>query len=334
MKALVIGGTRNLGPPLVSSLIDRGFEVTVFHRGQTQAPLPPSVERIYGDRSDAAQLEAGVGGRDFDVVIDTTLYNGADAQSAARIFHSRTGRYIMLSTGQVYLVRSGLSRPFQETDYLGPTIPAPARAADLEDWRYGIDKRAAEDALLTAHQAHGFPVTVLRLPMVNSERDHHHRLDGYLGRLGDGGPILIPDGPHLTLRHVYGGDVVRAMVSLSESSSGHGQAYNLSQDEELTIDEFLGTLARIAGAELRTVKVPRQRLEAENLLPACSPFSGLWMSNLDNARSKSELGINYTPLEIYLSKLVAHFSSRPCHQPGYQRRRLELSIAREFDAQR
>jgi len=96
----------------------------------------------------------------------------------------------------------------------------------------------------------------------------------------------------------------------------------------------LGIVARIAGAEVRAVRVPRERLEAENLLPACSPFSGLWMSNLDNGRSKSDLGINYTPLETYLSNLVAHFSSQLCSQPGYQRRSLELSIAREFDAQR
>ena len=50
---LVIGGTRNLGPGVVSSLLDRGFQVTVFHRGQTSAPLPPSVEHLYGD-SDTA----------------------------------------------------------------------------------------------------------------------------------------------------------------------------------------------------------------------------------------------------------------------------------------
>ena len=56
MEALVIGGTRNLGPPLVSSLVDQGYRVTVFHRGQTQASLPGSVRQVYGDRSDEHQL--------------------------------------------------------------------------------------------------------------------------------------------------------------------------------------------------------------------------------------------------------------------------------------
>src|SRR5208282_5818905 len=102
MKALVIGGTRNLGPPLVSRLVDRGFRVSVFHRGQTDGPLPSSVEHLYGDRSDPDRLLSAIGSRSFDVVVDTTLYNGEDAHAAARIFESRARRYIMVSTGQVY----------------------------------------------------------------------------------------------------------------------------------------------------------------------------------------------------------------------------------------
>ena len=307
MDALVIGGTRNLGPPLVSSLVDCGFRVTVFHRGQTDGPLPSSVEHLYGDRSDPDRLASAIGSRSFDVVVDTTLYTGEDASAAARIFESRVRRYIMVSTGQVYLVRTELSRPYREEDYAGPTIPMPEDA--IEDWRYGIDKRAAEDALMLAHRERGFPVTVIRLPMVNSERDHFHRIAGYLARLRDGGPILIPDGPHLELRHVYGADVVRGIVQLAATDIGVGEAYNFSQDEEISIEDFLRLLAAIAGTEVRIVTVPRQRLESDRLLPDCSRFSGLWMSSLDNRRSKRELGMTYTPLPQYLSQLVSYLSS-------------------------
>jgi nucleoside-diphosphate-sugar epimerase len=261
MEALVIGGTRNLGPPLVSSLLDGGFEVSVFHRGQTNAVLPSSVEHLYGDRSDPERLLNAIGSRRFDMVVDTALYTGEDAVAAARIFEGRVRRYIMLSTGQVYLVRPGLSRPYREEDYAGATIPMPEDA--IGDWRYGIDKRAAEDALMLAHRERGFPATVLRLPMVNSERDHFHRIAGYLARLRDGGPILIPEGPHLTLRHVYGGDVVRGIVRLAATDVGVGEAYNLSQDEEVSIEDFLRLLATVAGTDLRIVSAPRKRLESE-----------------------------------------------------------------------
>jgi nucleoside-diphosphate-sugar epimerase len=315
----------------VSGLLDQGFRVTVFHRGQTRAALPQAAHEVFGDRSHADQLLAALGDRSFDVVVDTTLYTGEDARAAARIFQSRVRRYIVLSTGQVYLVRSGLCRPFQEKDYKGATIPAPSveNALEYEEWRYGIDKRAAEDALMMAHREHSFPVTVFRLPMVNSERDHFHRIAGYLARLRDGGPILIPQGPHLKLRHVYGGDVVRAVLQRSTAKGGYGEAYNLSQDEEVSIEAFLEMLAGIAGTGLRVARAPRERLELDRLLPDCSPFSGAWMSTLDNRRSKQELGMTYAPLAEYLPRLVTSIRSGARVPPGYSRRPLELQIARD-----
>ncbi|HKD45522.1 MAG TPA: epimerase, partial [Candidatus Angelobacter sp.] len=59
--------------------------------------------------------------------------------------------------------------------------------------------------------------------------------------------------------------------------------------------------------------------------------SGRWMSQLDNAKSKRELGIKYTPLEVYLGKLVTSFQSAAKRQiPGYRRRQQELALARDL----
>jgi nucleoside-diphosphate-sugar epimerase len=320
MKALVIGGTRNLGPSLVAGLLEAGYQVSVFNRGITPSQLPEDVERLNGDRSDAPQLQAALGRREFDLVIDTTLYTGPDAAAVVRILRGRVGRYVFLSTGQVYLVREGLARPYREQDYDGPVMEDPG-GKDHDDWVYGVDKRAAEDVLADAWNETGFPFTALRLPMVNSERDHHDRIYGYWLRLLDGGPILVPEGAGLPLRHVYGGDVLTAALL-----GRPGRAYNISQDETLTIDDFLDRLAKAAGKPLRIVRVPREKLNAMNLLPACSPFSGEWMSVLDNQRSKQELGMKYTSVNDYLNRLVAYHQQQPRHEPpGYaQQRALEL----------
>jgi hypothetical protein len=64
------------------------------------------------------------------------------------------------------------------------------------------------------------------------------------------------------------------------------------------------------------------------LLPYCSPFSGLWMSSLDNTRSKEELGMRYTPMPVYLEKLVSYFQSAPARKiEGYRQRARELELA-------
>jgi nucleoside-diphosphate-sugar epimerase len=329
MHVLIIGGTRNLGYALVQSLVDLGHEVTVFNRGKTPAALPGSVERLRGDRTDPTHLEAALVGRSFDVVVDNTLYKGPEAETIVRLLKGRVGHYIFLSTGQVYLVREGLERPFRESDYEGRLMPAPKpNTYEYEEWLYGIDKREAEDVLTAAWRDGGFPMTALRLPMVNSARDHFNRLYGYILRLKDGGPILVPETPGYALRHVYGDDVVKAILRLIETGTGKGEAYNISQDETVSLDEFLGIVGEYLGVQPTIIRARRGLLQANGFLPDCSPFSERWMSELDNSRSKTELGMSYTPLRDYLKKLVGFYEANPPPTPAsYRRRAAELNFA-------
>jgi len=313
----VVGGTRNLGHDLVLALRAAGHRVVVVNRGHTPDELPRDVERRVADRTEPAALSAAFSGLAPDAVVDTTLYTGAEAAAVVRLLAGRVGRYVWLSSGQVYLVRPGLPRPFREDDYDGPVMPEPARdGPDWRDWRYGVEKRAAEDVFRAAWTAERFPVTTLRLPMVNSRRDHFRRLARYVRRLRDGGPILVPDEPGHRLRHVDGDDVVAAVLDLLASGRGAGRDYNLSQDETVTLDEFLATVAAFVGVPLRTHAVPRRRLVESGLLLACSPFSDPWMSELDNRRSRTELDLRYTPLATTLERLIRHLQAHPGSDRG------------------
>ncbi len=328
---LVIGGTRNLGPDLVAALLLRGDDVTVLNRGRTPGDLPPAVERLWADRSDPAALAAALADRDFDLVVDTTLYTGAEARAVTRLLHERVGRYVFWSTGQVYLVRTGASRPFREEDYAGPLMPEPPAeaASDHENWVYGMGKRAAEDAFAEALASNGFPYLALRMPMINSLRDHYGRLAAYVRRLLDGAPIVVPDDQDsLTLRHVSGADVVSATLRAADPLVPAGTCVNVSQDEPLTLAAMLEVVGDLLGAQVRLAPVPRARLEAAGLLPACSPWSGRWMSELDNALSKRVLGMRYTPVAQYLQPLVRAARTVPVDSvPGYARRAEELALA-------
>ena len=336
MRILIIGGTRNLGPSIVASLLTEGHQLTVFHRGRTLYDMPRGVEVIYGDRGDRSDCERNFKGREFDAAIDTTLYNGRDAAIAIDVLRDRICQYIFISTGQVYLVREGPQRPFREEDYDGPLMSEPPKDNhfDHDNWVYGIEKRAAEDLLREAHSKHGFPFTALRLPMVNSERDHYHRLQNYLLRMWDGSPVLIPDDAGLPLRHVYGEDVVRAIVLCLENRKTVGRAFNISQDETLSLREFLGLTAALAGSKEHFAAFPRPLLDSARLLPHCSPFSDPWMSSLTNQRSKQELGMRYTPIRDYLAKLVEYYREHREPAPaGYEEQRnLELAFAQHHGA--
>lgn len=289
--------------------------------------MPEGVERLYGDRSNLQELERALAGRTFDAVVDTTLYNGPDALTTIRALNGKTGHYIFIGTGQVYLVRTGLQRPFHEEDYEGEVMEAPpeAQESDLRNWLYGFHKRAAEDHLFHAWKESQFPVTSLRAPMINGEKDHYGRILGYVRRLEDGGPVLIPEEGSLQMRHVYCSDVAKIVADLIESGRGKGRAYNVAQDETISLNSFLESLAQILNVKLQLKRIPRAKLEELKLLPACSPFSDPWMSELDNSRSKQELGVRYTSWETCLKNVALHYKNHPQLQPeGYQGRSREL----------
>ena len=332
MRTLIIGGTRNVGHLLAVDLLQSGVEVTVLNRGFTPDELPSDIKRLRADRTDKSSLRNALGTASFDAVVDTTLYTGDEAQAITEMLRGRVGRYVFLSTGQVYLVRRGAPRPAREEDYAGEMIAEPERGtSEHDDWRYGVEKRDAEDALADAYRHRRFPYISLRLPMVNGERDHYGRIRNYLARLDDGGPIVAPSEGELSVRHVYSGDVVQAIRRAIEVSGIEGEAFNISQNETVTLEEMLAQLAALAGRELRIARAPRSELDARGLLPSCSPFSGRWMSALDNRKSVERLRMRYTPLADYLERIVRDFRMRGSRPPGgYATRQAELSLVREL----
>jgi nucleoside-diphosphate-sugar epimerase len=330
VKVLVVGGTRFLGHELAWRLLAAGHDVTLFNRGTLPEAFGDRVERLRGDRT-TGDFQRLLAGRAFEAVVDFAAYDGTDGRRAAEVLGGRTGHYVVISTGQVYLVREGCPRPARETDYDGSVMPEPVSASDKGQWEYGVKKRALEDALAEAWSRCRFPSTRLRIPMVSGERDHFRRIERYLWRMLDGGPVLLPDGGLHTTRHVYSGAVVKAIVAIVGRAETFGQAYNLAQDETPTLRELLTELAAKLGAPLRLVDVPVERIRAAGLDPLLmSPFSGTWMSFLDPARAKAELGFRHEPLSSYLDKIVASFLAHPPAEkpPGYDRRLAELELVR------
>lgn len=310
-RALILGGTRNLGHAAARALLEAGHDVAILNRGYTPDDLPRAIERIRGDRGDDKSMRSAIGARTFDVVLDNTTYTEREARQAVGLFDGKAGRYVFISSGQVYLVRENASRPFHEDAFDGPVMTEPARSsADYPAWLYGIDKRLAEEVFIDAGQVLDFPFTTLRLPMVASERDHYGRIQAYVARILDHGPLLIPDEASLPLRHVYVSDVARLVAALIGTRIGIGDAFNVSSGESLTLGEFLALLAGAAGAELRIESVKRATLEARGLLPDCSPFSGRWMSELDGSRAASTFDFTFTPPSGYLASIVADYRGR------------------------
>jgi nucleoside-diphosphate-sugar epimerase len=330
MHVLIIGGTRFVGYLATWRLLARGDRVTLLNRGTLPDPFGDRVERLRVDRQ-TSDFAAALRGRRFDATIDFAAYTGGDVRDVIDTLGDGAGHYVFVSTGQVYLVRVDVHRPSRELDYPGPVLPRPTIDSDIADWDYGIGKRAAEDLLDEAWRTRRFRATRLRIPKVIGERDHYRRIESYLWRLLDGGPVIVPDGGGQPVRPVYGGDVARVCAEILGDEDAYGQAYNLAQRETPTLLATIAELRELCGSHAPLVPVASEDL-AEHALRAAeiSPLSGKWTSFLDPTRAEAELGFTATPLHEQLASCVASFLAHPPPEPpdNYRHRDVERTVAK------
>ena len=102
MRILVIGGTGFVGPPIVRRLVDRGHEVLCFHRGQTEADLPPEVVHLHDDREKLADHRPDLARFAPEVVLDTRPMAETQARALMETVRGIARRVVALSSGDVY----------------------------------------------------------------------------------------------------------------------------------------------------------------------------------------------------------------------------------------
>ncbi len=99
LKILVLGGTRFVGKALVSSLLNRGYEITLFNRGTRSHPS--NVSHIKGDRTSNEDL-AKLKGSDFDVIVDTSGRQSEDTERVLAFTGPPKYRLLYVSSAGVY----------------------------------------------------------------------------------------------------------------------------------------------------------------------------------------------------------------------------------------
>jgi len=320
-----------MGYQLTWRLIAAGHEVTLLNRGTHPDPFGGRVSRLRADRT-RKEFFTVLAGREFDAAVDFAAFQRADAEGVVKALEGRVGHYVLISTGQVYLVRADPPAPAREEDYDGPLMAEPPPGhPDRGDWEYGMGKRACEDVLAAAWNERRFPSTRVRIPIVNGERDHLRRLEGYVWRILDNGPLLVPDGGGARVRQVYSGAVVSTLLRVLGDRDTFGQAYNVCQHETPTLAELLVMLADLVGAAASLVGVSATEMENAGLDPiAASPFSTRWKSFLDPGRAQRELGFVHPPLRLYLDKVVTSLLTTWSNEApaSYGQRPREIELAR------
>jgi nucleoside-diphosphate-sugar epimerase len=299
MRVLVIGGTGFVGPPIVRRLVDRGHEVLCFHRGQTEADLPPEVVHIHDDRERLADHRPDLARFAPEVVLDTRPMAETQARALMETVRGIARRVVALSSGDVYRAY-GLLHGTEA----GPPEPIPiAEDAPLQHRLYpyrGEAPRASDDPMrwlddydkiLVEKVVMGepdLPGTILRLPMVYGPGDDAHRLFPYLKRMDDGRPAILLEEVQARWRWARGyvEDVAEAVVSAMVDDRAAGRVYNVSEPDALSEAEWVRAIGRVVDWPGEVVTAPGDRL------PPRLRLSGNFEHHIvyDTTRIRSELG--------------------------------------------
>ncbi|MEU8777252.1 NAD-dependent epimerase/dehydratase family protein [Streptomyces sp. NPDC048606] len=252
MRLLMLGGTEFVGRAITEDALDRGWEVTVFHRGH-HAP-PPGTTAVHGDRTAPGGLDALAEG-EWDLVVDT--WSGAPhvVRDSARLLAGRAGGYAYVSSRSVYTYPAP---PGMAED--GPVVEG---SPDAEAVGYAQDKRGGE---LAAEAAFGDRALLVRAGLILGPYENTGRLPWWLNRVAREGPFLAPGPRDLPIQYIDVRDLAR--WTLDALAAGLGGAYNLaSAPGHATMGGFLDACVASAGSVAEPRWTDPAAIEAAGIEP-------------------------------------------------------------------
>jgi len=290
----MLGGTVFLGRHIVETLLARGHEVTLFHRGQRGGELFPGVERVLGDR--ATDLDRLPDGAAWDAVVDTSGFIPGVVAASAQALRKRAGRYVFVSSISVHDV----SRP--RIDESSPTLELPADASRdvMTPETYGALKFLCEQEVAAAFGAER--TLVVRPGLIVGPHDPSDRFTYWPLRFARGGNVLVPDAFDMPVQYIDVRDLAVFVVDALER--GHtGIVNTVGPAEPTTLGALFDAFAAASGTAPNLVRMDREflrRWEAGSWidLPVWAE-DGLGhdgITRTDPSRGIA-LGLRYRPLE-------------------------------------
>jgi nucleoside-diphosphate-sugar epimerase len=290
MEVLIIGGTGLISTAITRELVDRGDHVTIYNRGQTQAPLPSGVRHLSGDRRNFAAFEAHMrDDRLFDCVIDMVCYHPDEAESLVRAFGGRIGQLIFCSTVDVYN-KPAQRYPIQEDE---PRSASPR-------FQYALDKVLCEQILERANQQGRLPLTIIRPAHTYGEgRGLIYSLGGgtaYLDRIAKGKPIVVHGDGTSLWASCHRDDVAHAFVTAAGNPTTLGQSYHVTGEEWMTWNRYHTAVAEAMDAPPPTlVHIPTDLLAQALPERAWICAENFMFNNIfDNSAARRDLDFSYS----------------------------------------
>lgn len=251
MKVLFIGGTGIISSACSRLAIERGIELYLLNRGQSQRPAPRGAKILNGDIRDIKSAGEALRSQTFDVVVNWITFTPEQIEQDLNLFRGRTGQYVFISSASAYQTPPA-SLPVTESTLL-----------DNPYWAYSRNKIACEERLVRAYREEKFPVTIVR-PSHTYDSTLWPMHGGWtvVDRMLRGRQVIVHgDGTSLwTLTHNT--DFAKGFVGLLGNSHAIGDVFHITSDEWLTWNQIHEMVAHAAGTTAHIVHIPSDLINA------------------------------------------------------------------------
>ena len=247
MKALFIGGTGLISTAVSKLAIERGWDLTLFNRGQHIHGIPEGANIVTVDINDDEAVRRAMEGKHYDVIAQWIAFKPERVQRDIDLFLGKCDQYILISSAAAY---ERPMRTWRITESL---------SLNNRYWQYGRDKRACEATALAAYREKEFPVTIVRPSLTYGDTQIPFAMGSWskpwslVQRMLDGKEIVVHgDGTSLwTMTHNT--DFAKGFVGLMGRRQAIGEAYHITSDEVLTWDEIAIAIGAAVGVVTKTV---------------------------------------------------------------------------------
>jgi nucleoside-diphosphate-sugar epimerase len=249
MKVLYIGGTGEISYSCLQASIDAQHHCTVYNRGLSEEPLPPTTRQIVGDVNDPAAYSA-LAREKFDVVCQFTAYKLAELERDLAVFGGNCGQYVFISTTSAYQKPPTRYRITEDVPLGNPY------------WAYSQAKADMEAALLRAHAAGKIAATIVRPSHTIRRRFPGTFVKGdvHAWRALNGRPIISHGDGNLLWTLTHSDEFAAPFVKLLGRKEALGEAFHIASDAVYTWDVIFNAMAEALGVKATLVHVPAQTI--------------------------------------------------------------------------
>ncbi len=298
--ALVIGGTAATGLPIVEEVQRRGYEVTIYHRGEHEVPGVADLRHIHGEPHFAETIAHDLAGGQWDLVVAT--YGRIRLLAEALI--GKTSR--LITVGGTPVVKRLPGVPSVESDgYVAPGNGLVDRMIETEQTvlRGQVEGHYVSTVVRYPYVYGPYSIIVPEWHVIQRARDGRTRWIAPGGGLGLSTRCAAPNAAHLI------------GLAIDQPEVAGGQIYQAADDRQYSFREWTELIARLLHHEFEFVDIPWGVLPVAQggALSALPQGGGPRGHNLlSNLKAKTELSYaDVVSPDAWMARTIAYLIEHP-----------------------